>query len=75
MNPAGSFGPDPVLWNFSNYWVYIVGPIAGALVAVGIAFILRGRGGGQSGIEAAQGRLEEIVTENSVQPGGSSESR
>jgi aquaporin Z len=73
MNPARSFGPDLVLWNFSNYWIYIVGPIAGALVAVGIAYILRGRGGGQSGIDAAQGRLEEIVAENSVQSGTSAE--
>jgi aquaporin Z len=62
MNPARSFGPDLVLWNFSNYWVYVVGPIAGALVAVSIAYILRGRG---SGIQAAQGRLEEIVAEHS----------
>jgi len=47
-----------------------VGPIAGALVAVGIAYILRGRG---TGIEAAQGRLQEVVAENADQPGGSAQ--
>jgi len=72
MNPARSFGPDLVLWNFSNYWIYLVGPIAGALLAVGIAYILRGRG---TGILAAQGRLEEIVVENTVQPDGSAETK
>jgi aquaporin Z len=58
MNPARSFGPDLVLLDFSHYWVYIVGPIAGGLLAVGIAYLLRGRGGDLSAIEAAQGRLE-----------------
>jgi aquaporin Z len=59
MNPARSFGPDLVLLDFSHYWVYIVGPIAGGFLAVGIAYLLRGRGGDLSAIEAAQGRLEE----------------
>ncbi len=72
MNPARSFGPDLVLWNFSNYWVYIVGPIAGALLAVGTAYILRGRG---TGIEAAQGRLREIIAENSEQQDKSAETK
>jgi aquaporin Z len=70
MNPARSFGPDLLLWNFSNYWIYIVGPIAGALVAVGIAYILRGRG---TGIEAAQGRLREIMDEHSERSDGRTE--
>jgi len=72
MNPARSFGPDLVLLDFSHYWVYIVGPIAGGLLAVGVAYILRGRG---TGIAAAQGRLEEIVAENSDRPDGDAQTR
>jgi aquaporin Z len=75
MNPARSFGPDLVLLDFSHYWVYIVGPIAGALLAVGIAYVLRGRGGGSSGIEAAQGKLEEIIPQSADQPDGSTETK
>ncbi|HVM67163.1 MAG TPA: aquaporin [Acidimicrobiales bacterium] len=57
MNPARTFGPDLVGNNFSHYWVYIAGPLAGAVLAVGIAFVLRGPGGGKAGSGAAQGAL------------------
>ncbi|HMK93227.1 MAG TPA: aquaporin [Thermoleophilia bacterium] len=56
MNPARSFGPDLALLDFTNYWAYVVGPIAGALVAVGFAWVLRGPSD-RSGAAAAQGRL------------------
>jgi aquaporin Z len=57
MNPARTFGPDLASTNFTGYWIYIAGPVAGAVIAVGIAFVLRGRGGGKSGAGAAQGDL------------------
>jgi aquaporin Z len=57
MNPARTFGPDVVGWDFTAYWVYVAGPLAGACVAVGAAFVLRGRGGGWAGSGAAQGAL------------------
>jgi len=62
MNPARSFGPDMALLDFTNYWAYVVGPIAGALIAVGFAYVLRGPGGGRSGAAAAQGRIGELRT-------------
>ena len=64
MNPARTFGPDLVNTTFTSYWVYIAGPLAGAAVAVCIAFVLRGRGGGTSGSGAAQGGLFTEVYES-----------
>ena len=51
MNPARTFGPDLVGANFTDYWVYVAGPLAGAVLAVGAAFVLRGAGGGLPGRE------------------------
>jgi MIP family channel proteins len=42
MNPARSFGPDVALADLSTWWVYLIGPVAGAVIAVGAAYVLRG---------------------------------
>jgi len=61
MNPARTFGPDLVGGDFTSYWVYVAGPLTGALLAVAAAWILRGPGGGRAGSGAAQGdRFTEV---------------
>ncbi len=61
MNPARTFGPDLVGADFTDYWVYVAGPLVGAALAVGFAFVLRGPGGGRAGSAAAQGALHTKV--------------
>src|SRR6478752_5961521 len=62
MNPARSFGPALVSGHWSAYWAYVAGPLLGALIAVGCAWILRGAGGDAAARTAATGTLERIVS-------------
>ena len=52
---------SPAYWfvsgDWTAYWVYVVGPVAGAIIAVGCAFVLRGRGGDAIARAAGSGVL------------------
>ena len=54
MNPVRSLAPDLVRGNLATSWVYVVGPILGAMIAVGFEWILKGRATA-AGTSAAQG--------------------
>ena len=42
MNPARTLGPDLVSFDFNGWWIYIVGPIVGAVLAVLLIGLVRG---------------------------------
>lgn len=57
MNPVRTFAPNFVGGDLGPYWAYLIGPIAGGAIAVGFAYLMRGRGGRTPGRLAAQGTL------------------
>jgi aquaporin Z len=42
MNPARTLGPDIVGNDYTGWWIYILGPVIGAVIAVGIIGAVRG---------------------------------
>ncbi len=54
MNPARSLGPALIGGHWTDWWAYVVGPVAGAALAVGFAWVLRGPPS-KAADEAAQG--------------------
>jgi aquaporin Z len=57
MNPVRSFAPDLVRGDLTTAWIYVLGPVVGALIAVGFEWILKGAPTA-AGDRAAQGAAE-----------------
>lgn len=55
MNPGRSLTPDIVANDYTGWWVYVAGPFLGAALAVLMAYVLRGPGGGLTALMAAEG--------------------
>jgi len=53
--------------DFSHLWAYMVGPFIGMLLAVGVAYLLRGPGGRDvQGPMLAQGDVEAVLRTTKV---------
>ena len=67
MNPVRSFAPDLVRADLSTTWIYVVGPLAGALIGVGFEWVLKGRPTA-AGSVAAQGEIARQPQEKKRRP-------
>ncbi|MGC2182877.1 MAG: aquaporin [Terriglobales bacterium] len=66
MNPVRSLAPDVVRGDLYTTWIYLVGPVIGALIAVGFEWILKGK-------PTAAGRIAAQGTLGDDDPGGLAE--
>jgi len=58
MNPARSLGPALVAGDLRAAWIYVAGPVVGGLIAVALAWALRGPGSAAADV-AAQGAKDQ----------------
>ena len=56
MNPVRSFAPDLIRGDLMTTWIYVVGPVLGAFIAVGFEWFLKGKATA-AGTLAAQGDI------------------
>jgi aquaporin Z len=68
MNPARSFGPDLARGDLTTWWVYVLGPAAGAILAVIVARVLRGPALAQEAQAAMGTPLDPDVPSTSSAP-------
>jgi aquaporin Z len=57
MNPVRSFAPDLIRGDLRTDWIYLLGPLLGAMIAVGFEWILKGKATA-AGTLAAQGQIK-----------------
>jgi aquaporin Z len=43
MNPVRSLAPDVMSGDMNTAWIYVAGPLIGAMIAVGFEWILKGK--------------------------------
>jgi aquaporin Z len=66
MNPVRSLAPDLVRGDLGTAWIYVLGPVVGALIGVAFEWILKGKPT-TSGTVAAQGTLGDDESETREQ--------
>lgn len=59
MNPARSLGPDIVAADFTGWWVYVLGPLIGACIAVVLIRLVRGMPTKEERVAAEGGALPQ----------------
>jgi aquaporin Z len=67
MNPARSLAPEFVLGKLGLAWIYLAGPLAGALLAVALAWALRGPPSAAADL-AAQGMIHAGTSAGGMGP-------